>query len=131
MYVNMGLNETETYTLVSRKHLDHAILPITPAVELASPMSEDRKYIRSSILPSMLDAAAYNNNRSIKDLAFFEISNVYAKDVVEERLALVLNGLMHKSRWQKMSVPADFYTIKGLIETMLSQLCLLYTSRCV
>lgn len=122
MYVNMGLNETETYTLVSQKHLDHAILPITPAVELASPMSEDRKYIRSSILPSMLDAAAYNNNRSIKDLAFFEISNVYAKDVVEERLALVMNGLMHKSRWQKMSVPADFYTIKGLIETMLSQL---------
>lgn len=122
MFINMGLNETETYTLVSQKHLDNALMPITPAVALASPMSEDRKYIRSSIIPSMLDAVAYNNNRSVKDLAFFEISNVYAKDIVEERLAIVLNGSMHKSRWQKMSIDADFYTIKGLIETMLSQL---------
>ncbi len=122
MFTNMGLNETETYTLTSQKHLENAIMGITPVVELASPMSEDRKYVRTSILPSMLDAAAYNVNRSIKDLALFEISNVYAKDQVEERLAVVMNGAMHKNRWQKLSIPADFYTLKGLLETMLDQL---------
>lgn len=122
MLINMGYNETETYTLVSQKHVNNAIMPLSPLVALASPMSEERKYVRSSITPSLLDALSYNQNRSIKDLALFEISNVYAKDYVEERIAIAMCGNLHKSRWQKIAIEANFYSLKGLIESLLSSL---------
>lgn len=120
MLTSMGYNETETYTLVSAQLLKQSVMPIEPVVELASPMSEDRRYVRNSILPSLCGTVAYNQNRSMKDLALFEISNVYAKDTVEERLAIVMSGDIHKNRWQKLSVPANFYTMKGLAETILN-----------
>ena len=122
MLINLGYNEAETYTLVSQKHVDNAIMPLDPLVSLALPMSEDRKYIRSSIIPSLLDAVSYNQSRSIKDLSFFEISNVYAQNYVEERLAIAMSGNIHKSRWQKVAIEANFYTMKGLLEIILKNL---------
>lgn len=121
MLTNLGYLEAETYTLVAQRHITEAVLPITPVVELASPMSEDHKYVRNSILPSLLDTVAYNHNRSIKDLSMFEISNVYAKSVVEERIAIVSSGALQKNRWQNLEIQSSFYTLKGLIETLLAQ----------
>ena len=114
----MGYNEAETYTLVSAELLKRSVMPITPVVELASPMSEDRRYVRNSILPSLLNAVSYNQNRSVKDISLFEISNVYAEDAVEERLAVVMCGDVQKSRWQKLAIPANFYTMKGLAQSL-------------
>lgn len=117
-----GYYEAETYTLVSEKLHGDAIMPFESHIELASPMSEDRKIIRGSILPSLLNAVAYNKARSIKDIPLFEMSNVYSNDKVEERLAIALSGSLQKSRWMKHDVKADFYTIKGLIQSILEVL---------
>lgn len=119
LLTSMGYNETETYTLVSNELLARSVMAIEPVVELASPMSEDRRYVRNSILPSLLNTVSYNQNRSLKDLALFEISNVYAQEQVEERLAIVMSGDIHKNRWQKLSIPANFYTMKGLVTTLM------------
>ncbi len=122
MISQQGYYEAETYTLVSEEQWNDAIMPMASHVTLASPMSEDRKIVRTSILPSLLTSAAYNAARSMKDIPLFEISNVYSQEVVEERLAIVASGALQKSRWQKMEIKVDFYTIKGLLQTMLSQL---------
>lgn len=119
---SLGYHEVETYTLVSQHYIDEGILPLNDAIALASPMSEDHKYVRSSIMPSLLESVAYNQARSIKDIAFFEISNVYGKGVVQERLAIAMCGDLQKSRWQKLSIPADFYTMKGLFESVMEHL---------
>ena len=120
--VEQGYYEAETYTLVSEDKLKDAIMPLDSHVALASPMSEDRKLVRTSILPSLLESASYNAARSIKDIPLFEISNVYSVDKVEERMAVVLSGSLQKCRWQKFDVKADFYTMKGLVQAILSQL---------
>lgn len=119
LLTRQGYYEAQTYTLVSEERLNDAIMPFTNHVELASPMSEDRKIIRTSILPSLLDSVAYNAARSMKDIPLFEISNVYSTEKVEERLSIVLSGSLQKCRWQKFEIKADFYTIKGLIESIL------------
>lgn len=119
---SLGYSENQTYTLVSKHHIEEGVLPLANAISLASPMSEDRKYIRSSILPSLLESIAYNQARSIKDLAFFEISNVYGKGLVEERLAVAMCGNLQSSRWQKIAISADFYTIKGLLQSVMKEL---------
>ena len=41
---------------------------------------------------------------------------------MEERFALVLCGSLQKSRWLKTETPADFYTIKGIVQSLLETL---------
>lgn len=122
LFIGQGLYEAETYTLVGEKELADAIMPLSSHVTLAAPMSEERKFVRTSILPSLLESAAYNLARSVKDVPLFEISSVYSQDSDQERFALVLCGDLQKSRWQKAETKADFYTIKGLVEMMLDEL---------
>lgn len=117
-----GYYEAETYTLISEEQLKDAIMPFTSHINLASPMSEDRKIVRTSILPSLLESVAYNTARSIKDIPLFEISNVYSVEKVEERMAIVLSGSLQKCRWKKFAIEADFYTMKGLVQSLLSTL---------
>lgn len=117
-----GYQEAVTYTLASEQMNEDAIMPLATPVILAAPMSEDRKIIRSSILPSLLQSVSYNQNRSIKDVAFFELSNVYGKGLVEERLAIAMSGSIQKSRWQQIDIKADYYTMKGLVEELLASL---------
>lgn len=119
---NQGFYEATSYTLVSEKMHSDAIMPFDSYVELASPMSEDRKIIRGSIIPSLLSCVAYNKARSLKNIPFFEISNVYAKDKVEERLSIVLHGNLQENRWQKYEIKPTFYTIKGYVEAILEKL---------
>lgn len=114
----LGYNEAISYTLISKKKVEDAIMPQKDVVELPSPMSEDHKYVRGSILPSLLECVAYNQARSQKDVALFEISNVYGKNYVEERMAIVASGSLQKCRWQKFSMDVDFYTIKGLVQSL-------------
>ena len=115
----LGYYEAITYSLVSKEKLNATSMPFEECVELASPMSEDRRYVRMGILPSLLDSLAYNQARSIRDVALFELSNVYGKGKVEEHLCVVASGSLQKGRWQKFQLDANFYTMKGLIESLL------------
>ena len=85
MLSDLGYNEAVTYSLVGKKEIEDAVMPHKDIVELAAPMSEDHKYVRDSILPSLLECVAYNQARSIKDIALFEISNVYGLDVYKRQ----------------------------------------------
>lgn len=113
-----GCQEAVTYTLVSDEMNNDAIMALANPIHLAAPMSEDRKTVRTSILPSLLGSIAYNQNRSVKNIALFELSSVYGKDIMEEHLAIAMSGALQKSRWQGIEVPADFYSMKGLLELL-------------
>lgn len=119
---DIGYNEAITYTLVSDQKIQDAVMGEKEVYELASPMSEDRRYIRNSILPSLLDSIAYNQARSLRDIALFEISNVYGIGKVEERLCVAASGCLHKNRWQNYQVNVDFFTMKGLVEALCSSI---------
>ncbi len=118
---HFGYQEAITYTLVSDTLTKDAIMPLADPIELAAPMSEDRKLVRTSILPSLLGSVSYNQKRSHKDVAFFEISDVYGQNQMQERLAVAASGSVQKSRWQKIDLKADFYAMKGLLEALLEQ----------
>lgn len=119
---SLGYNETITYSLVSKQIIEDSVLPQKEIVELASPMSEDRRYVRTSILPSLLECVAYNQARSLHDVALFEISNVYGKEHCEERLSIAASGSLQKNRWQNFSIDVDFYSMKGLAESLLESI---------
>ena len=119
----LGLQQVLTYTLVSDATTSHAVMPLGDVVTLASPLSEERKNVRNSLLPSMLEVMNYNLSRNQTNINIFEISNIYAtNDHVEERLGIVLQGTLQNLAWNKISITSDFYTLKGICETVFEKL---------
>lgn len=122
MMLENGLQDAITYTLISDDKNSDAILSAGEAYVLSTPLSEERKIIRTSVLPSLLEAAAYNLNRNMKDAALFEISDLSSKDGLQTHLAIVLKGDLERLRWSGYEKKADFYTLKGLVEEYLERL---------
>lgn len=121
-FTSQGLQDCITYTLVSTEKMNNAVLGVKDPIQLATPMSEERRYIRTSILPSLLDVVSYNHARSIKDCNVVEISDVSGTEGAKQHLAFVLSGTLQRSRWTGYTLPSDFYTAKGLIDALFDRL---------
>jgi len=120
--VNSGLNETYTYTLVNQNYIDEACMPLGDAVSLITPLSDARKYVRNSLMNSILESLSYNLDHNNSNINLFEISKVYAKDLEQERLAIALNGSIILDKVMHLDVKDDFYVLKGLIIEILNKL---------
>ncbi|MBW7474451.1 phenylalanine--tRNA ligase subunit beta [Paenibacillus oenotherae] len=127
-----GLHEVISYSFThpDRAKLFPALSGKVEPIRLSLPMSEDRSVLRTSLLPQMLETAAYNRNRKNEDLSLFEIGSVFHTDEVEltrlpqekHRLAVLLTGIRTSTQWNRKSVPVDFYDIKGVLETVVEVL---------
>jgi len=130
-----GLHEAISYSITSPQRA--ALFPqlsgagegIRP-IPLLMPMSEDRSVLRTTLLPSLLEAVVYNKARKTHDVGLFEIANVYhtAEEVLTKlpgekpRLAFVLTGNRRKASWNGAAEPYDFYDAKGILEAVFERL---------
>ncbi len=121
VFTGFQLHEIVTYTLVSQDFIENAFDPAGDAIALSMPMSEARKYIRTSLLNSVLEVVQYNEAHGSEENHLFEISKVYAQGKEEERLAIVLDGKLINDPLHKNVKPTDFYTMKGMIMTWLER----------
>ncbi len=115
----LGISEIITYTLVKKEYIDDALLPFGEPVALASAMSEDRQYVRNSLINSMVECLSYNQARKAVNTNLFELSNVYQKGIKQERLGILLSENLHQSRLHQQKIVSDFYALKGVIITWL------------
>lgn len=67
-----GYNEVYTYSMVGEELFDG---PIENAIKLKNPLTEDKTYLRNSLVPSIIDVVSKNKNEN--KLLLFEIANVY------------------------------------------------------
>ena len=117
-----GFFDTVNYTLVDKRFIDEAVLPLGEAIEMVSPLSDARKYVRTSLMNSLLETLAYNLDHYNENVNLYEISEVYAKDHQEERLGLVMEGSLEDYKVKHIGLKTDFYVIKGIIKGFLSAL---------
>lgn len=127
----VGLNEVITYSFANLKQHDllERLCGDSMPIKLAMPLSEEREYLRTTILPNLLDVAQYNMNRRISDIRIFEMGVVFA--ISEEILTnlpqekLLLSGLLTGSlpkNWQNKDSKIDFYYVKGILEELFVEL---------
>ena len=117
-----GLSEIYTYSFVSLKTLDMIKADknseLRNTVEVANPLSEEHKIMRTTTVPSMLEVLARNYSRRIPEVRLYELAYAYIPKVLplaelpEERELLTI-GMYGKE---------DFYSIKGVIEELLTNL---------
>ncbi|OCT10600.1 phenylalanine--tRNA ligase subunit beta [Paenibacillus pectinilyticus] len=140
-----GLNEVITYSFTNpRTHGGSSVetnpqsqvdaipglYPAAKPISLAMPMSEDRSQLRTSIVPHLLDVVSYNRNRTMDDVAIFEIGKAFITNenalstLPEEKLLLsiVLTGKRRQAHWAQKSEAVDFYDIKGIFDRLVQYL---------
>lgn len=126
----IGLREALTYTLVSGKNNEkfNTIYPASyEEIKLLNPLSEERSTARLGLIPSLLEVVKYNKTRKNNDVHVFELSNRYYldenKDVKSEMiLGIVMNGEYASYEHMNLHEKVDFYTIKGVVETLFNRL---------
>ena len=120
----LGLNEVITYSLINKEEIELFKDKSFEYIKVASPLTEDKSIMRYSLVPSLLKTLEYNLSRNIKDVNIFEVSKIYylEEDYVEEnKLCILMNGNYIENTWQS-KIGVDFYTIKGVLENLLSYL---------
>lgn len=92
---------------------------------LANPISADLNFMRPSILPNLLHAAARNLNRGAEDISLFEIGPVFLNPS-ETGQRIGVAGIRHGRRqladWQQSGRACDLFDAKADLEACLSLL---------
>lgn len=122
---SMGLYQVVTYSLVGELESHQFVNQEKEYVSILSPLSEDRKIMRQSLIPSLLTVMEYNLARNCKDIQIFETGSIYYKedDYVEENVVSgLLCGNYYGNVWQGNVLKVDFYLVKGMLENLLNYL---------
>ena len=95
-----------------------------PPVRLANPLTQDASALRSTTLPSMVNALRWNLDRDQRSLRLFEIGKTYTprpEGLPEERwvLTLGLSGYSRVATVHESETPFNFFDLKGDAETLL------------
>ncbi|MFV0396256.1 MAG: phenylalanine--tRNA ligase subunit beta [Coprobacillaceae bacterium] len=120
---DLGLHETVTYTLTGGNFVDDFNLFHTSnTVSLASPLGEERSVTRKSVVGSLLQAIHYNQAHNNKDVNIFEISTTYSQEQEIQTLTIACTGEYHSLAFKQISYQADYYLVKGFVETIFKDL---------
>ncbi|KOA20235.1 phenylalanine--tRNA ligase beta subunit [Clostridium homopropionicum DSM 5847] len=116
-----GLNQAITYSFVSPKVFDKVLIKSDSAlrkvVAIKNPLGEDYSIMRTTTIPSIMEALSRNYARNNEIVRLFEIGKIYLpkedpKELPEERNILTI----------AMYGEADYYDIKGIVENVLVSL---------
>jgi len=121
--ISCGLQEVLTHTLSAQ--LPHE----GDMVTLKNFISEDLSRLRKHLIPNLLGVIGYNASRGIRDIGVFEIGRVFEPhddDTITERLSIAasITGSLWENTWNidRDSSIADFFTAKGMVETLFDRL---------
>ncbi len=134
--VAAGLNEALTYGFLAEASIARCGFEVTPGLRLRNPLSAEYAVMRPSLVPGMLDLAAYNQNHGNPDVALFEVGTVFgawdapagtaARDRTGMRehtqFAALLSGAVNGSNWRNPAPAADFFDAKALGCALLARL---------
>ena len=122
----LGLTEVITYSLVRKEDANKYTNYQNEDITLLDPLTEDRKYLRKSLIPSLLNVWEYNISRNQKNVAIYESGNIYYKENEEYIEKPMISGLLYgigtNSLWQQEKIVVDFYYVKGIIENIMKYL---------
>ena len=116
---NNGLYRVLTYTLVNKKMSESfKILNKSDGYVIKNPLTEDHKYVRTNLLPSLINCANYNLNHQNNNFGIYEISHIDSMQKNEIHLGVVLVGKKYKQ--DKITGESySYYDAKGIVDTIL------------
>lgn len=120
--LDLGITNTLSYTLLSKEDaMYYSIFDNQTNIVLPHPLTVEKEYLRKNMICSMLKTICYNQSRGIKNVAIYELSEVYSNENIngKEKLAIAISNNLNEVKWIG-NRPVDFYTIKGVVEGILA-----------
>ncbi|WP_108650741.1 phenylalanine--tRNA ligase subunit beta [Dongshaea marina] len=125
LLVDRGYQEAITYSFVDPK-LQQKLFPEQEALILPHPISEEMSAMRLSLLPGLLDAALYNQNRQQSRVRLFESGLRFVPDADEalavkqqQMLSVLVMGSVSDEHWDLPTRAVDFFDLKGDLEALI------------
>ncbi|MGY3766077.1 phenylalanine--tRNA ligase subunit beta [Vagococcus vulneris] len=121
-----GLDEAISYALTTPELAVRFVKEAKPVVELDWPMSQEHSILRQSLTSGLLVDTAYNLARKNKQIALYEIGKVFESrgksilPIETKHVALAVAGEWQTNEWNTQTVSVDFFTLKGIVEDLLS-----------
>ena len=116
-----GCYQISTYSFISPKYYDKILLPadseLRKSVTILNPLGEDTSVMRTIVIPSMMETLAKNYNNRNASASLFEIANEYipveGQELPNENPVITIG---------QYGANCDFFTLKGVVETLLASL---------
>ena len=119
---SLGLTEVITYSLGTKEESNSFTHFESEDITLLEPLSEDKKVMRKSLIPSLLKVFEYNLARKNKDVFIYEAGSIYYKKEgkvkEEKKISGLLYGTYLTNDWKKEKLDVDFYLVKGILENV-------------
>lgn len=122
LWKGFGFNHTYSNSLVKEAYCFPEATGKTP-LRLRNPLSEEMAYMRTTLLPVLLENTAKNINKKESDVRLFEIGRVFSQNGdsptnADEYLHFVAlaTGRKQPITWAAEEKQIDFYDFKGYIE---------------
>ncbi|MFQ5470747.1 MAG: phenylalanine--tRNA ligase subunit beta [Gammaproteobacteria bacterium] len=123
LLVNRGYQEAITYSFID-EGLQRIFGQGEKAVELSNPIASDMSVMRTSLLPGLVQAVLYNQNRQQKDIKLFELGIRYifqGNEIKEEKMfSGIAVGRNMPEQWGSSSALIDYYDIKADVEAIVA-----------
>ncbi len=120
--VDLGYHEAITYSFVDETEA-RLLEPNTDLLRLANPISSEMSVMRPNLWPGLLRALCHNLNRQQTRVRLFETGLCFARmdQGIQQvpRLGGVALGDVWPEQWDLPQTPADFFHVKGDVETLL------------
>ncbi len=118
LLIGSGLSEVVTYSFIHAEA--NALVSDEQPISITNALTENIASMRLSLLPGLLETAAFNRSYGTRDGALFEVGRTYHRTAdggVRERhrVALVLYGSLG-TFWGDAKRAIDFFDAKGVVE---------------
>jgi len=116
LLTDRGLNEVITFPWLEERLV--RLFNLSPVWEVVNPLNAEQRFLRTSIVPSLIKVQLFNQNNFKRNLALFEIGKVYAEG---ERPVLGLLAVGYLNEHFEGSLRWDFLKFKGSLEAILNR----------
>jgi len=112
-----GLMEAVTWSFMAKKEAEF-FGEVPESLVLANPISQDLEVMRPSLLPNLLKAVLFNQNRGMDSIGFFEVGPQYS-DVTPKGQQMMATGVragtfpIFPGNWCEKKRPVDIYDVKA------------------
>lgn len=134
LLIASGYYETVNYSFINPANLARLRFSENDyrmkAIPLQNPFSEEQAIMRTTLLPGLLKVVQHNISFRELNQMVFELGTVFEPDTIplkelpaeKLKLALAVTGTLPEPNWITPPQEADFFTLKGTLQTLLARL---------